>query len=114
MKREQRRMPCQFKVDRIRASYTRLHKALAWLRDATGAPQFDAMLAGSGRALKHVKPCMSLMVRRAVPGKYVVVVTEHGEKLHEAVGGDLHELVDRMFRKALDDEMQDLARVSGV
>lgn len=114
MRREQRHMPCRFKVDRIRASYTRIHKALAWLRDAVGTPQFDAMLAGSGRALKHVKPHLDMMVRRAVPGKYVVVVTEHGEKLHEAVGEDLRGIADKLFWKTLGDEMLELRGTWGL
>lgn len=107
MKREPRHMPCQFKIDRIRARYTRVHKALAWLRDSIDSSPFQAALAGRGKVVHRVKPYMDITVCK-VRDMYTVHVTEHEAKLWELVDDDLKTIVDKMFYKFLGDEWLEL------
>lgn len=116
MKREQRHMPCRFKVDRTRARYTRVHKLLAQLRDQLDDPLFGRHIRETGVAVYRAMPYTDLTVclEQKLKRTYIVTVTERKEKLHEAVGEDLRGIVDKLFWKTLGDEVLDLARVSGV
>lgn len=107
MKREQRHMPCQFKIDRVRARYTRVHKALAWLRDSMDSSLFNAALADRGSVSHRVKPYTDITVHK-VRDMYTVYVTERKVKLWELVDDDLKTIVDKMFYKFLGDELLEL------
>lgn len=103
-------MPCQFRIDRVRARYTRVHKALAWLRDSIDSSQFQAALAGRGKVVHRVKPYMDITVwlEQKLKRTYIVTVTERKAKLWELVDDNLKTIVDKMFYKFLGDELLEL------
>lgn len=116
MKREQRHMPCQFKVDRIRASYTRIHKALAWMLDNERNLQargIGLLHSDTGKYV-HGVVIQDKRIRSTPDELHEVTITKGKKVVMSEQASSVVQALAKMLERSIRDECQALADAWGM
>lgn len=115
MKREPRHMPCQFKIDRVRARYTRVHKALARLKDAHASGALERALSMRSEMAFDMHRHMNVRLWRTVNEKgrhlYLLEIQERGRRLYGRKGDDVGRMLGDLRDAAMADEALEIGLI---